>query len=160
MTDPLVVAAARWPDAPAVADGAVPRTWARLLRDALQLAHALDVAPGARVALLADDRADAVVGIHAARLAGAVLVPLHRRLSAVELTDQVSGTRPELLLHDDAHADVAGAIATGVSIRTLYRPSRWPDRRAQHASCRRWGDAPRERRPTPRGRRHAPVASC
>lgn len=141
MTDPLVVAAARWPDAPAVADGAVTRTWARLLDDALRLAHALDVAPGARVALLADDHADAVVGIHATRLAGAVLVPLHRRLSVAELSDLVAGTRADVLMHDDAHADVAGALATGARFRTLAVDSAGSSGRARQLPAVGPGDA-------------------
>jgi O-succinylbenzoic acid--CoA ligase len=107
VTDALVDAAGRWSDRPALGDATTQRTWAELLRDACSLAETLDVMPGARVALLAEDRAATVVAIHATRLADAVLVPLHRRLGVPELADQLTRTTATVLLHDAVHAEVA-----------------------------------------------------
>ncbi len=119
MIDPLHAAATRWPGSPALADAHGERTWARLRADADALAGALGVSPGTRVALLARGTAGAVIAIHAVRLAGGVLVPLHARLAVPELAELLvrSGTR--LLLHDAAHAQVAAGLASRAALDIL-----------------------------------------
>ena len=81
MIDPLRSAASLWPEAPALRDAATDLTWSDLLREAEAMGASMGVEPGTRVGLLAGDRARTVVAIHAVRLAGAVLVPLNRRLA-------------------------------------------------------------------------------
>jgi O-succinylbenzoic acid--CoA ligase len=120
VTEPLRIAAARWPDAPALTDATGTWSWSALLADATALAGTLRVAPGIRVALLARDRAATVVAIHAVRLAGAVLVPLYRRLSAPELIAQLRTTGPAVLLHDTDHASLAATLRQATeTLRTV-----------------------------------------
>lgn len=119
MIDPLWTAATRWPDAPALVDRRGSRTWSRLLEDAGALAGTLGVAPGTRVALLADDTASAIVAIHAIRLAGGVLVPLHRRLALPELVDRLVMSRTRVLLQDPAHGEVAAVLAAQVTLERV-----------------------------------------
>lgn len=117
MIDPLLTAASRWPDALALTDAGTVWTWTQLLHEAAGLASTLDVPRGTRIALLAEDRASTVVAIHAVRLAGGVLVPLHRRLSAPELVSQVTASRTSVLLHDVNHADLASTLGAHTGLR-------------------------------------------
>jgi O-succinylbenzoic acid--CoA ligase len=120
--DPLLVAARRWPDRPALVVGPRRIDYRRLARAALGLATRLrrdGIAAGDRVAVLAGETDAAVVAIHGIRLAGAVLVPLHRRSPAPELERLVRRVRPTLLLHDAGTADAARALGGVVSIAAL-----------------------------------------
>jgi O-succinylbenzoic acid--CoA ligase len=110
MIDPLVTAARRWPDAPALTDAAGTRTWSQLLKDAQHLAAALPGTTGDHVALLARDRAASVVAIHGVRLAGRVLVPLHRRLAVPELAARLTASRAGVVLHDTDHEPVIAML--------------------------------------------------
>ncbi len=116
MIDPLLSAAARWPDAPALTDAHGTLTWASVLREATTLASSLPMVPGARVALLARESAATVVAIHAIRLAGGVIVPLHRRLAPPELADQMARSGTRVLAHDQAHADIAATLRAEVDL--------------------------------------------
>lgn len=120
--DPLLVAARRWPDRPALVVGPRRIDHRRLARAALGLATRLrrdGISAGDRVAVLAGETAAAVVAIHGIRLAGAVLVSLHRRSPAAELERLVRRVRPTLLLHDAGTADAARALGGVVSIVAL-----------------------------------------
>ena len=79
--DPLITVAEHRPEAAALRDSSGQWTWRQVLAHASSLAQRLGPAVGGRAALLARDTRDAVMAIHAARLAGATLVPLNRRLT-------------------------------------------------------------------------------
>lgn len=115
MTDPLRTAASRWPAAPALDDARASMCWSEVLEAAAGLASRIAIDPGARVGLLAGDGAAAVVAIHAARLAGGVLVPLHRRLALPELRAQAIRARTSVLLHDTDHATVAATLGGAIA---------------------------------------------
>ncbi len=114
--DPLLAAAERWPDRVALVAGGEAISYRTLAASARSVALALrrrGVEPGDRVALLAADTAEAVVVIHAVRLAGAVLVPLPRRSPPPELEGLLGRVRPALLVHDASTAAVARALGAG-----------------------------------------------
>ncbi|MET0772470.1 MAG: alpha/beta fold hydrolase, partial [Candidatus Limnocylindrales bacterium] len=117
MIDPLRRAASRWPDAPALSDASTSLTWSGVLHDANELAVSMRIEPGTRVGLLSGDGARTVVAIHAVRLAGGVLVPLHRRLAVPELRRLLAGGRVGVLAHDAAHAGTASDLSGGTAIR-------------------------------------------
>ncbi len=120
--DPLLVAARRWPTRTALLAGEERIDYRSLAARAAAAADALrrlGVEPGHRVALLAADRAETIVLIHAVRLAGAVLVPLQRRAPAPELEPLVRRVRPILLVHDATTAPVASAVAAATAIRLV-----------------------------------------
>jgi O-succinylbenzoic acid--CoA ligase len=112
--DPLVATAEYRPDEEALVDASARWTWRELLLEASGLAERLGLVGGGRVALLARDTADAVVAIHAVRLAGATLVPLNRRLRRAELLPLLLRSGVSLLAHDDAHADLANDLANAI----------------------------------------------
>lgn len=66
--------------------------------------------PGDRVAILAHNHPAYAAAIHAAPRCGAVLVPLNTRLAPAELAWQLADSGATLLLHDDAHAQVATGL--------------------------------------------------
>lgn len=122
VADPLLAAAARWPDRTALVVGARRIDYRSLARAALALATRLQrtgVGPGDRVGLLAAETAAAVVAIHGIRLAGGVLVPLHRRSPAAELERLARRVRPALLLHDVVTATTARALHGTVPVVDL-----------------------------------------
>lgn len=105
--DPLLAAAEAVPGALALEDAAVRRTYGELAECAASLAGGLregGVGPGDRVGLLAADGVAAAESIHAIRLAGAVLVPLNRRLPATTLRELVERVGARFVLVDEAHA--------------------------------------------------------
>ena len=67
-----------------------------------------------RVALLARDTADSVIAIHAVRLAGKTLVPLHRRLTLAELAPMVRRAGVTRLVHDAGHGRLAQDVARAI----------------------------------------------
>lgn len=112
--DPLLVAADRWPERVALVAGGEAISYRALAASAWAVALGLrrwGVAPGDRVALLAADTLEAVVAIHASRLAGAVLVPLSRRSPLPELEGLLNRVRPTLLVHDAETAPAARTLA-------------------------------------------------
>ena len=111
MIDPLLVAAERWPATVALADAEYRWTWSELLADANDLRARCEIRAGTRVALLARDTGAAVVAIHAIRLAGAMLVPLNRRLALAESQQLLGRSGATRLFHDDMHAEIAGELA-------------------------------------------------
>ncbi len=128
MIDPLVAATERWPGSIALADAGRRWTWLDVLASANDIADRLDVQARGRVALLAMDTGDTVLAVHAVRLAGAVLVPLQRRLTFAEMQPLVMRSSATRLIHDDAHADIAGELAHALpALRPVpLRPGRAP----------------------------------
>ncbi|MEK7861743.1 MAG: AMP-binding protein, partial [Chloroflexota bacterium] len=115
LPDPLARAARATPDRPAVIAERATLSYAALDEAASRGAaaiRALGLAPGERVALLATNGPLAVAAVHAARRARVVLVPLHPRLAPGELAWQVEDAGARLLLHDDAAAGAARAVAS------------------------------------------------
>lgn len=107
----IVERAARTPRAPALLAGGRTVPWAALAARARTRAAALrarGVGPGDRVALLAGNEAAFVELVHAAPLAGAILVPLNVRLAPVELARQIDDAAPRLVVHG---AEPLGALA-------------------------------------------------
>jgi fatty-acyl-CoA synthase len=68
------------------------------------------VAPGDRVAVLAQATAEVLVVHAACQRLGAAFVPLSWRLAPAELAAIVADCRPALLLHDDGHAAIAAGL--------------------------------------------------
>ncbi|MCY0870535.1 MAG: AMP-binding protein, partial [Firmicutes bacterium] len=101
-------------------------SWRELHERASQLAGALrerGARPGDRVALLARDGAVFCSALHAARYAGAVLVPVNTRLAAPEIAEQLRRVEVRLVLCDRAHEMLAQssleAAQTGVGSLTV-----------------------------------------
>lgn len=123
--DPLARAARAAPQRPAVVGERRTLSYAELDELASNGAAALGrlgLLCGDRVALLSRGDPLAIAAVHAARRARAVLVPLHPRLSADELGWMVGDADAHLLVHDDATADLARAIAsarTGLGVAHL-----------------------------------------
>ncbi len=120
MIDPLVAAARERPNGIALVHASRRWTWQDLLAATLSLAAQIPSAAGQRVAVLANDSDDAVIAVHAVRLAGATLVPLNRRLAAPELAALVARSRATSLLHDHRHAPVAVSLANGDPALRLF----------------------------------------
>jgi o-succinylbenzoate---CoA ligase len=96
-----------------VADGRV-WTWRDLDRRVAAFAGALSrlgIGCGDRVALLAGNRPEFVVAVHALMRLGAVLVPLNVRLTASEIAWQIEDADVRLTLHDTERTDLAAAAA-------------------------------------------------
>ncbi len=111
----LADVAARAPDSIAIADDHQPRTYAETLARTRHLAAALaarGIAPGDRVACLADNAADYLYAYFAAARLGAILVPLNTRLVAAELQAVLEHSGTSLLLTDDDHAALGAALGT------------------------------------------------
>jgi len=100
----IAAAAAKWPDAEALAcDGerySYRALFERAGRAAARLARA-EVAPGDRVALLLPNGLGFVVGFHAGAIRGATLLPLSFRLSAAELAYQLQDAKPRVLIVEE-----------------------------------------------------------
>lgn len=84
------------------------------------------VVPGARVAILSPNRLGAVVAIHALLSLGAVLVPIHPRLTAVEAAALLDDACPELVLREPdlaaLEADLAEIVRRSPSGGGLLAP--------------------------------------
>src|SRR5690606_30974386 len=96
-------------------DGADPRwqrlDYATLAERAHAMARALPVERGLRVAWLGFNHPAQLVLLFALGLRGAVLVPLNHRLAPAEWAAILDDCAPLLLLHDEAFAEPARALA-------------------------------------------------
>lgn len=110
-------AARRWPDQPALIDGARQWSFAELWRDARRAAGAMIahcVTPGARVAIWAPNSAEWLLAALGAHIAGAAIVPLNTRFKGAEAADILRRARVHLLvtpgefLGQDYAAQLAG----------------------------------------------------
>jgi acyl-CoA synthetase (AMP-forming)/AMP-acid ligase II len=94
-------AAARWPDQEAVVDGDRRVTWAGLadrMTAAARAVVAAGVGPGERVALWAPNSLDWIVASLGVYAAGAVLVPINTRFTAVEAAHVLGRVNARLLI--------------------------------------------------------------
>jgi fatty-acyl-CoA synthase len=103
-------------------------SYAALDRRANRLAHALagvyGVGRGARVAVLARNRAEHFELLFACLKLGAILVPLNWRLAAAELLPIVRDAEPAVLFYDAEDAASAEALAeAGAPLSALDAPS-------------------------------------
>lgn len=93
-------AAERWPDAPALIEGARTLSFAELWREARAAASALlarGVGPGERVAVWAPNVGGWILAALGAQACGAVLVPLNTRYKGFEAGDILRRTRATML---------------------------------------------------------------
>jgi len=93
------------PERVAVRDAAEALTYAELAAAADDLGRRLasaGVAPGDRIALVAENRIEWVLALLACLQLGAVVVPLNVRLGPVELGRQLAVADPRLALHSGA----------------------------------------------------------
>lgn len=72
--------------------------------------HRLGVRPGDRIGMLMGNRPEFVELLHAAARAGAVVVPLHARLSPAEITRQLVDCTVRVLFHDHAARDTVAGV--------------------------------------------------
>lgn len=100
--DLLLCTAARQPAAPALVHGAGAFTYGQLAAQVQHLATALrasaGLAPGARVALWAEQRAEMVLGAWAAAAAGCVFVPLNPQLKPAQVAHVLADAGVSLVL--------------------------------------------------------------
>jgi fatty-acyl-CoA synthase len=114
--------AARRPDAPAAADLASGRrlTYSAFDRRIAALARHLretcGIGHGARVAVLAQNSSDILEIQFACFRLGALFVPLNWRLAPAELATIAADCAPAALIHDEAFADIAAALAEAQGI--------------------------------------------
>ena len=112
------------PDNPAVRclESGESRTWRefdqRVGALAAGLRDQLGVAPGDRVAVLAENDVRTFEVQFACVRIGAIFAPLNLWLGPRELAEVIDDCRPALLIHDDAHAEGAGRLASP-SLRLL-----------------------------------------
>lgn len=127
MPDWLAARAALAPERLALAAGATRLTFAELDKRASSAARrlaGLGMGAGDRVACVLRDGPAMAELVHGAGRAGAILVPLNVRLSAVELTWQLADAQARVLIHDDSTRQVAEAATTaGVATGENGRPS-------------------------------------
>jgi long-chain acyl-CoA synthetase len=101
------------PQALALDDGARRRSFAALEERARRIAHWLrddcGLAPGAPVAVLADNRAEVVECVLGAMLAGLWITPVNRHLKPAEIAHVVSDSGARLVIADAPHAPAARA---------------------------------------------------
>lgn len=81
--------------------------------------RAQGVAPGDRIAVLADNHPALLVLFSACQALGAVLVPLNTRLAAQELGTLLAATQPRCLYHSSAWATLAQSLADGPSLEPM-----------------------------------------
>jgi len=118
-------AACKWPDAPALLEPARQRRLSfaqldRALSAFGQVLEDLAVAPGERVALLADASIDYLIADYGCMANGRVRVPLDSSLSREELLAQLRDAGAVLLLYSTAYADMAQALReAGITCRAL-----------------------------------------
>jgi O-succinylbenzoic acid--CoA ligase len=130
----LSAAARLAPDHPALIAGDVTLTFAELHARVDAVAQALaarGIHAGSRVAILAQDRVETVIVIHALLAVGAAIVPIHPRLTAAEVQIILDDAAPALTLREgdlDAlcaeaprdHARASTAIAPGSPLAIVY----------------------------------------
>lgn len=105
--------AALTPDAVAFVDHGTGARWsfAEIEAEAIGLAARLnDFGPGARIGLLAFNRAETFVALFAARKAGVILCPLNWRAPLPELQAVAQSVGLTGLIHDAAHAETAETL--------------------------------------------------
>ncbi len=106
--------AALTPEAIALVDHGTGRHWrfAEIDDQANRLAALLaDLGAGARVGLLALNRAETFIALFAARKAGVILCPLNWRAPLAELQGVAAAVGLSALIHDADHAGTAAALA-------------------------------------------------
>ncbi|GHI93350.1 long-chain-fatty-acid--CoA ligase [Streptomyces olivaceus] len=114
--------ARRRPDKEALVEGDLRLTFGEVWRRARAQAGALvglGVRPGDRVALMAPNTADFPQAYYAIAAAGAVVVPVHLLLSAVEVEHVLRDSGATLLLCHPAQARTGAAAAREAGVRTL-----------------------------------------
>ena len=84
--------------------------WRRVQRVSGHLQSTWGVQPGDRVAWLGLNHELQLVTLVACARLGAVFLPLNFRLAVPELQQVVGDAQPRLLVHDDTHAQAAGAL--------------------------------------------------
>ena len=122
LPDWLAFRAATAPEHHALHSGGRRWTHAELDADVSRMARrllALGVCSGDRVATLLHNGAAAVVMVHAALRAGAILVPLNVRLADAELAWQIGDCQPTLLVCDDRTAPRAAAAGAAHASLTI-----------------------------------------
>jgi fatty-acyl-CoA synthase len=118
--------ARRTPAAPAIVEPERGRSlsYRELDRRANRLAHALagafGVKRGARVAVLAHNRAEHFEALFACAKLGALFAPLNWRLAPAELDVVLADAEPTVLLYDRVCAQAAAALMTPVPHRVAY----------------------------------------
>ncbi len=113
------------PDHEALSDGDLRLTYSELNQRVLALAGALEeagVAPGDRVAVLAQNSIELVEAIHAIPRVGAILVPLNVRLTTGELATQMRDAGVRLLLCERSTEAAAQAAAAAAPVALLALP--------------------------------------
>ncbi|MBX8493745.1 class I adenylate-forming enzyme family protein [Pseudomonas cichorii] len=121
----LAQAACKWPDLPALSEPASARSLSFLELDRAltafgQVLDRLDIAPGARVALLADASIDYLIADYGCMANGRVRVPLDPALAPDELLAQLRDAGAVLLLFSEQYAAVAeGLTLAGIACRAL-----------------------------------------
>jgi fatty-acyl-CoA synthase len=132
-------------EAPALRFNGKVISYARLARRteraAARLAHAWGVGAGERVAYLGWNHVDQITLLFALARLGAVLAPLNTRLAAPEWSGIVRDCSPRLLLHDEAFAEAAQALAAqhGIAAHSIEElcatqvDASAPERAAGHA---------------------------
>jgi fatty-acyl-CoA synthase len=114
--------AARRPEAPALTsiERGVTVTWSqledRVARLADLLRHEFALAPGDRVAMVAENDIRVIELQFACMRAEAIFTPLSWRLAMGEMITLARDSTPKLLIHDDAWADIAEAVAGAANI--------------------------------------------
>ena len=106
---PLVAAMLRSRDLPAFRGHGTERTHGQAATRAIRMAHGLTasgIGPGDRVALLVEDRADAVEAYLAVGLAGATAVHVNDRWAASEVAEVLGLADPALLVHTAGRSDL------------------------------------------------------
>lgn len=118
---------ARWaqlvPDRTAIDEVASGRRWTyaelddRATRLAVALREGLAIPPGARVAMLAGNRAEVFEAYFGCAKAGLTFVPLNYRLTPTELEGILADAAPEALLYDDAHAPTVANLRERIPVK-------------------------------------------
>ncbi len=91
----------------------------RACRLASYLSSALGLTKGDRIAILACNSADYLVVQQACVKTGAIMLPLNWRLTAPEISYQVTNSEPVILIYGDDFAELAQNVATECNIPHL-----------------------------------------
>lgn len=106
------------------------QTWAELAaraRSGCEQLRALGVQSGDRVGMLIGNTQGGIAAVHAAQAADAVLVPLHGRLDARDLAEQVRRAAIGVLVCTEPTLEPAGRVASRVAGLRVTDADRWPD---------------------------------
>jgi len=113
----------------AVVDGTRRMSWEGFTDQTARLAaalRALGVAPGDRVAMLADNGHRYLLFYHGVPWAGGIFTPLNFRLAVPELAAIVRDCDAQILITDDAHLPTARAIAALQPLKILIHAGDGP----------------------------------